>query len=232
MIFERRAYHLKPGYADDFWAAQLEWNHPDIFGAILGHNLFYASSTSGAGILIVHLYRFADLLEWQHAYADYYRRQSPDYFAKVRPWMLAQKNGFFRPAGIPEPDAFLRMPDRDDGQHGSGAAGSEMRLVETIIDLVPGGLAAFIERGERGRLADIGIDPASHIGSLISVIGRQHRVVHYHVCHAREDADQRMRAISDALRRHDERHGRLDVSQLILTPSPICSRRRFLEGNK
>jgi hypothetical protein len=229
MIFERRAYLLKPGYADDFWLAQQEWNRPDIFGAILGHNLFYASSASSEGTLIVHLYRFADLLEWQQAYADYYQRQSPDYFAKVRPWMMEQENSFFRPAGVPQPEAFLRRPDRGD-QGAEDIPPSEMRLVETVIDLVPGGLSAFTERGERECPARIGIDSNTHIGSLISLIGRQHRVVHYHVCHGREEADRRVNTITDALRGYDERCGRLGFSHRLLTPSPNASRRQFLEG--
>lgn len=101
MIFECRAYLLKPGRADDFWAAQEACNGPEVFSAILGHNLFYASSASGEGTQIVHLYRFPDLLAWQQVYADYYRRQSPDYFAQARPKMLEQENAFFRLADLP-----------------------------------------------------------------------------------------------------------------------------------
>lgn len=226
-VFERRAYMLKPGYEERFWKAQEQWNGSEIFAPILGHNMFYASHASSKGTLIVHLYGFSDLLEWQNRYADYYGRQNPEYFATVRPWMLHQENGFFRAAGDAVLGGFPRIESRQAAEAGERAS-EGLVILETTIDLAPGGLQAFTALGKQAGPAMIGVDPAYHLGTLISLIGKQHRVLHYHVFPSRSAAKSTALAIGKSLQRYRETHGKLSYQHLWLTPSPLASRRTLL----
>lgn len=81
--------------------------------------------------------------------------------------------------------------------------------METTIDLAPGRLTAFMKQGEWECSEQIGINSASHIGTLISLIWRQHRVMHYHVGPSREHTDRRAYAIMEALHRYPKRPGSL-----------------------
>ncbi len=223
MIFERRVYRMKLRRAADFWAAQERWNTPDIFAPILDGNLFYASRPAGGGTVIVHLYRFADLGEWYDTYANYYRRQSPDYFATVRQWMTRQDSAFFRdPAnGVA---GLLAQADVDGiALPAAVRNGARNRIVETMIDLVPGSLPGFLDALASGYIADDG----QQLGTLVTLVGRQHRVVRYQACASRSDAAgavQRMRA---QWYEQQQRLGIARVACVALTPSPLASRRKI-----
>jgi hypothetical protein len=57
MLFERRAYTLRPGTLDTFWGLQRKWNTPTNFRPLLERNIGYFSTTAGPAERIVHLYR-------------------------------------------------------------------------------------------------------------------------------------------------------------------------------
>ncbi len=58
MIFERRAYTLRPGKLQAFWNEQETWNTKEKFGSLLERNIGYFSAATGSSEEIVHLYRF------------------------------------------------------------------------------------------------------------------------------------------------------------------------------
>jgi len=230
MIFERRAYTLRPGRLAAFWKAQESWNRPDVFGPILDRNIGYFSAFTGSADEVVHLYRFESLDQWDATYKAYYKAQSPDYFALVRPWMLRQENGFLAPP------PFANLAARWTGPRLTRPANlatldAGACVVETAIAFLPGGLPAYWKAYESHRLAPDPLDE-SLLAELVSLTGRLHRVFRY----------EGFRDISEAQRRMDERDQDpdwraferafadwvADRSVTVLRLSPLASRRAFL----
>ena len=58
MLFERRAYTLRPGSEPTYWALQRQWNKPASARPLLERNLSFFTMTAGDGERIVHLYRW------------------------------------------------------------------------------------------------------------------------------------------------------------------------------
>jgi hypothetical protein len=58
MLFERRAYTLRPGCGVAYWALQRQWNKPASARPLLERNLSFFTMTAGDGERIVHLYRW------------------------------------------------------------------------------------------------------------------------------------------------------------------------------
>jgi hypothetical protein len=57
MLFERRAYTLRPDSEAAYWALQRKWNKPASIRALIERNLGFAMA-AGDGERIVHLYRW------------------------------------------------------------------------------------------------------------------------------------------------------------------------------
>ena len=47
MLFERRAYTLRPGSEPSYWALQRQWNKPASFRPLLERNLGYFAMAAG-----------------------------------------------------------------------------------------------------------------------------------------------------------------------------------------
>ena len=224
MIFERRAYTLRPGKVDAFWDAQLAWNTPDVFGDILDRNIAYFSTITGDADQVVHLYRFDSLDDWRARYEAYYRKQSPDYFALVRPWMLRQENGFFAAAPIPELAAFEAPLEAD---------AANAVIVEQVTNLCPGGLVPYWNAYREHALAAGEVASRGLLGAMVSLVGRLHRVTHYRCFASLADAQDHAEALRADARWRDFLGRWRDVAaggrSSLLRLSPLPSRRPFFE---
>ena len=60
MLFERRAYTLRPGCEEAYWALQRQWNKPSAFRPLLERSVGFFAVAAGDAERIVHLYRWDD----------------------------------------------------------------------------------------------------------------------------------------------------------------------------
>ncbi|WP_417678879.1 hypothetical protein [Roseibium sp.] len=158
MIYERRAYLLRPGEEGAFWDAQKKWNSGPLFLPLLRANLFYMVCPGEDGTEILHFYRYDDLDHWRATYDRYFAKQDSNFFATVRGLMLSQQTDFFIESpfypgnGVSTPQALADDPT----------------VVETIVDALPGQLAPYWEKaGERPLIA------------VQSLTGTLHRALEY-----------------------------------------------------
>lgn len=183
MIYERRAYTFRPGGLEKFWSAQPTWNADDVFGEIRAANISYFQLDSTEVERIVHLYRFDSLNAWRDTYERYYAAQNPEYFALVRPTMLAQENAFLIAA--PGREGLVKWADPTFTIRSliGDAIGNEdlgeVVVSEEELQLRPGGLPAYWQaygelRFERDRSADSNL-----IAVHQALVGRLHRVFCY-----------------------------------------------------
>jgi hypothetical protein len=182
MIFERRAYTFRPGNIGAFWQAQQDWNTPEVYGVVLDHNLSYFSTLAGPTEQIIQLYRFQSLDHWRGCYDTYYTTQKPDYFALVRPMMLRQENGFFIAPPLPELAGHLAASQHTLPPAVAAAAlqgVDDMVVVETALDLFPGGLPAYWAACQTHDIATHALDAPHRIGMLFTLVGRIHRIIQY-----------------------------------------------------
>lgn len=176
MIYERREYTLRPGKADAFWQAQTQSNTPEMLGAILDHCLSYFETMPGDPARVVHLYRYASVDEWREIYSAYYQRQDPSYFAMVRPWLLRQETSFF--VDPPLAELMPRWSRMQAGEEDGGSSGCV--VTETILDFFPGGLVHYWPAFGQADLSGDSELLRYLVGVKVALIGRLHRVIHYH----------------------------------------------------
>ncbi|MCC7348196.1 MAG: NIPSNAP family protein, partial [Variibacter sp.] len=180
MIFERREYRLRPGRSQAFWEAQREWNTPERYRALLDHCIAYCGAAAGTPERAVHFYRYESLDAWQAAHAAYYKAQSPDYFALVRPQLLRQDNTFFAAPPLPELAPLWAQPidaARIRAAKGSDRPGFPLML-ESTLAFFPGGLPAYWN-----AWSTQGADAPARknlLGVQVALTGRLHRVACYH----------------------------------------------------
>ncbi len=192
MIFERRAYTLKPGNAGRFWELQRQWNTPEQIPGLLARNIGYFSTISGPVEQVIHLYRFDSLDDWKSRLFGVYTPDRADYFAAGRSLMLAQENTFLSLAPLPEVNPI--WADTRDWLPGEPAfrnvgAIDAIVVVEESLDLVPGGLPAFWD-ALRSKGLQAGSAATSHlIAYLYTLVGVQHRVTHYRWYDSIEEAE-------------------------------------------
>lgn len=183
MIVERREYRLRPGKARQFWEAQRQWNTPERFGAILDHCLGYFESASGSPEQLVHLYRYDTLDQWRSVYEAYYQSQSGAYFELVRPWLLRQETSFFVAAPVAQLAPAWSRPAvlaKGETREVYGHEPAQSLVVETIQDFFPGGLVPYWAAYRQQDLQADGLMRRNLLGVQVSLVGRLHRVVHYH----------------------------------------------------
>jgi NIPSNAP len=196
VLIEHRAYTLKPGCLDTFYAAQLERGF-ELVKPIMERCLGYFTAQSGPTDQVVHLYRFDNYDDWTKRLHGLYGVAGLEpYFKKVRALMSAQENKFL----VPSPLAALTplLGNGKDWLPGGPLWADRKTTPEMIIEehtliLVPGSLppywAAYQEHGLKANGA------TQHLlGCFVSLVGRQHQVVHYRcypsfgVCRAHRDA--------------------------------------------
>ena len=235
MIFERRAYTLRPGKLEAFWDAQRTWNTKAVFGPILNRNIAYLSTVTGHSDQVVHLYRFDSLDQWHTLYGQYYEAQSPEYFALVRPWMLRQENAFLVPPPVKElascwtgsglllPSALQPIP-----------APEAICVTETTIDFFPGGMPAYW-KAHQAHGFEAGADDRRHLMAvMMSLVGRLHRLVRYQGFANATEAQQYYdaRAADPRWKAFVRAYADWVASEttMALRPSPVPSRRALFEG--
>ncbi|CAG9167562.1 hypothetical protein LMG23992_00840 [Cupriavidus laharis] len=187
MLFEQRIYTLVPGALDAFWQAQQDRGF-ELVQPILDRLVGYFSAESGPGDQVVHLYRYDSYDDWvKRLHGLYGVAALEPYFTRVRSLMLAQENKFLALAPLPEL-APCWSGGNDwhpaDGPifplaQGEAAAMRDVVLDETTTVLRPGSLPAYWqayrEHGLHCRVESAG----GLLGCFVSLVGRQHQVVHY-----------------------------------------------------
>lgn len=234
LLFERRAYTLRPGMIDAFWDAQRTWNVQERASALLDNNLSYFSVAGSDQV--VHLYRFNSVDHWRASYDHYYRTQAPEYFRTVRPWVLRQQNSLLVAPPVRELTALWTQSQPRLPSNFSSRANLQPRqivVVEQIADFFPGTLPAFWAASQKIVHGSGEEFLRNLMGVLVTSVGTLHRV-HTYCCfltmadantHAETQLrDAHWRAFLEA-----QRDIVSAVETNILVPSPVVQQRSLFE---
>lgn len=182
MLIEHRAYTLRPGNLDRFYALQRERGF-ELVRPIMERLIGYFTVQGGPIDQVVHLYRFDSYDDWTRRLHGLYGVTALEpYFKNVRPLMLAQENKFLAPAPIVALTPL--WGNGNDWLPGAkvwldAAATPEMLIEETTLVMVPGSLPAYWST-YRELLAAAEPSATQHlVGAFFTLVGRQHQVVHY-----------------------------------------------------
>ena len=205
-----------------------------MFGPILERNIGYFSAVTGSSEEVVHLYRFDSLDQWDALYKAYYKAQSADYFALVRPWMLRQENSFLAPPPIASLAARWTGPcllAPSGLARGEPGAPESACVVETTTMLFPGGVPVYWQAREAHWLTLEPLDD-NLMAELVSLVGRLHRVVRYEAFRDPAEALQRIGERSEDPRRRGFERAYADWvadrTVTVLRLTPLASRRALL----
>ena len=102
MLFERRAYTLRPGSEQTYWELQRQWNKPASFRPLLERNLGYFAMTAGDGERIVHLYRWDSYDDAKQRLGAIVTPERMEYFVTARSFLLRQENSYLDHAPVAE----------------------------------------------------------------------------------------------------------------------------------
>ena len=183
MLFERRAYTLRPGSEEAYWALQRRWNKPASFRPLLERNLGFFAMAAGDGERIVHLYRWDDYDDAKRRLAAIVTPERAEYFAAARNLLLRQENAYLDRAPVVELSPLWN--DKRDwlpGQPAFAGVGdaSELAVSERVLDFLPGGLIGYWEGFRKLKPATIEAFSARLIGVLFVTVGSLHRTIVYH----------------------------------------------------
>ncbi|MBY5377285.1 NIPSNAP family protein [Rhizobium leguminosarum] len=179
MLFERRCYTFKPGEIARFWEYQNRWNGPRQIPHLLARNVGYFEVVAGPE-QIVMLYRYDSFDDWEARLFAGVDEERTKYLVAGRALMLAQENMFLKPSPIDILNPVWGA-GRDwlPGTPRFNVSRSEdLCIVEEITDFRPGELASYWDAYRRYLENDGGILPHL-IGTFVSLVGQQHRVVQY-----------------------------------------------------
>ncbi len=183
MLFERRAYTLRPGCEEIFWQLQRKWNTPKTYRPMLERNLGYFAMAAGPAERIIHLYRWDDYEDGRRRIAAIATPERAEYFAAARDLMLAQETILLDRAPIAALNP-LWSGDRDwlpgDAVFGGGADASTLAISEAVLDFLPGGLAAYWEGYRKLDVATMELMRRGLVGVFFVTTGPLHRAIHYH----------------------------------------------------
>ena len=185
MLIERRCYTLKPGGLTAFWQVQEERGYETV-RPILERLIGYFQVLDGPAEQVVHLYRYDDFEDWQRRLHGLYKVPALEpYFKTVRALMSAQENCFLVPAAL-DPLNQHWSSDHDwlpaHGPLFQASTDSASTLVEEATHVLkPGTSPAYWAAWRAHALAAVEPHASSRLGSFVSLVGRQHQVVHYHV---------------------------------------------------
>lgn len=180
MLIEQRAYTLKPGALEAFWAAQSERGF-ELVRPIMERLIGYFSTSSGPTEQVVHLYRFDSYADWVDRLQGLYLvPELRPYFAKARSMLTAQENKFLAPAPIEALSPYWGHGNDWLPQAGGRLDGGPGVLVEeTTLQLVPGALPTYWDLCRTHGLPSGGLTGEGHLGCFFTLSGRFHQVIDY-----------------------------------------------------
>jgi hypothetical protein len=183
MLFERRAYTLRPGSEEAYWALQRRWNTPASFRPLLERNLGFFAMAAGDAERIVHLYRWDSYDDAKQRLGEIVTPERMEYFAAARNLLLRQENAYLDRAPLPELSPLWNekrdwLPGQPAFADVSNA--SELAVSERVLDFLPGGLIAHWESFRKLKPATMEQFCTRLIGVLLVTVGSLHRTIAYH----------------------------------------------------
>jgi hypothetical protein len=183
MLFERRAYTLRPGSEAAYWALQRKWNKPTAFRPLLERNLGYFAVAAGDAERIVHLYRWDDYDDAKQRLGAIVTPERMEYFVAARNLLLRQENAYLDRPPVAELCPLWR--DKRDwlpGQPAFAGVGdaSLLAVSERVLDFLPGGLLAYWEGFRELNSATMDAFCSRLIGVFFVTVGSLHRAFAYH----------------------------------------------------
>ena len=160
MLFERRAYTLRPGSKSAYWALQRKWNKPASFRPLLERNVGFFAMAAGDGERIVHLYRWDNFDDAKQRLGAIVTPDRMEYF-------IAARSSAFAPG--PGQPAFANVGNA-----------SELAISESVLDFLPGGLLAYWDGFRKLNAATTDAFCTRLIGVFFVTVGSLHRVFAYH----------------------------------------------------
>ena len=201
MLFERRAYTLRPGCEETFWQLQRKWNTPKTYRPMLERNLGYFAMAAGSAERIIHLYRWDDYEDGKRRIAAIATPERAEYFAAARDLMLAQETILLDRSPIAELNP-LWSGDRDwlpgESAFGGVADLNALAVSESVLDFLPGGLAAYWEEYRKLDAATMELVRRGLIGVFFVTTGPLHRAIHYHWHRSWPDWEKHHRALAES----------------------------------
>jgi hypothetical protein len=200
MLFERRAYTLRPGTLEAFWSLQQKWNTPTSFRPLLERNIGYFSTTAGPAERIVHLYRWDSYEQAKRHLAAIVTPERMEYFVSARKLLSRQETAFIDAA----PHAELN-PIWGGGRDWlpgtpafSGVADpTTLVITESVLDFVPGGAAAYWDGYKKLDADTAELAQKSLIGTFLVSTGPLHRVMQYRWYSTWQEAEGHRRALAE-----------------------------------
>jgi hypothetical protein len=237
MLFERRAYTLRPGCEDTFWRLQREWNTPTTYRPMIERNVGFFSIAAGSAEQIVHLYRWDNYDDGKQRIAAIATPARAAYFAAARDLLIAQESTLLDRAPIAELNP-LWNADRDwmPGSPAFADVGDATDFIvsESVLDFLPGGLAAYWDGYRKLDAKTMDRVRQGLIGVFFVTTGPLHRAVCYHLHRSAQDADDRQRALAQdpAWRAFTESYRPRVVGSrtFYLRPSPVPWMRPLFES--
>lgn len=182
MLFERRAYTLRPGYEDTFWQLQRKWNTPLTYRPMIERNLGYFATMAGPAERIVHLYRWDSYEDGKRRIAAIVTPERAEYFVAARDLLLAQESFLLDCAPVAELNP-LWGGGRDwlPGEPAFDGVNSATTLVvsESELDFLPGTLPAYWDGYRKLDAKTMDIVRDRLIGVFVVTTGQLHRAIHY-----------------------------------------------------
>ena len=183
MLFERRAYTLRPGSEQTYWALQRQWNKPASFRPLLERNLGYFTMAAGDGERIVHLYRWDSYDDAKQRLAAIVTPERMEYFVTARSFLLRQENSYLDHAPVAELSPLWN--DKRDWLPNQPAftnvgKASELAVSERVLDFLPGGLLAYWEGFRKLNASTVDAFRDRLVGVFFVTVGSLHRVFAYH----------------------------------------------------
>jgi hypothetical protein len=200
MLFERRAYTLRPGCEDAYWALQRKWNKPASLRPLLERNLGFFAMTAGDGERIVHLYRWDSYDDAKQRLAAIVTPERMEYFTTARKLLLRQENAYLDCAPVAELNP-LWTDTRDwlPGQPAFANVGNsaELAISERVLDFLPGGALAYWDGFRKLDAATMNVFRARLIGCFFVTVGSLHRVFAYHWHRSWPEAEAHRRQLAE-----------------------------------
>jgi NIPSNAP len=183
MLFERRAYTLRPGSEAAYWSLQQKWNKPASIRPLLERNLGFFTMVAGDSDRIVHLYRWDSYDDSKLRLGAIVTPERAEYFVAARSLLLRQETSYLDRAPVAELSPLWNgkhdwLPGRPAFSDVGNAA--DLAVSERALDFLPGGLAAYWEAFGKLNAATMDAFCTRLIGTFFVTTGTLHRVFAYH----------------------------------------------------